>query len=237
MSNILSTAISDLTEESIFHWNELYACRPRWSKYPPEELVGLIARSFPGAEQRRGLRALELGCGPGPNLWFLAREGFAVAGIDGSSIAIESARERLRLERLADSHQEADLRVGNFARLPWDDCSFDVVIDIQAISHNVEPVIRSAISEIRRVLKPGGRFFARMFGHKTTGISTGVMIEDGTVRQPTFGPMVGCGLVHAFAEEEITKLLSPFRDVTLDWVHRSVDGKFNVFEWVVQARR
>jgi SAM-dependent methyltransferase len=226
-----------LTEQNIAHWDELFGRGPRWSSYPPEDLVGLVTRAFPDTERRAGLRALEVGCGPGPNLWFLAREGFAVAGIDGSAIAIDRARERLRSEGLAASQQEADLRVGDFARLPWDDCSFDVVIDIQAISHNAGSVIRSVMAEIRRVLKPGGWFFARMFGPSTTGISTGVMIEDGTVKCPELGPMAGCGVVHAFAEHEITNLLSPFRDVTLDWVHRSIDRKFNVFEWVVQARR
>jgi SAM-dependent methyltransferase len=237
MSNIVAAAFSSLTEQNIAHWNKLFARRPRWSRYPPEELVGFIARAFPDAGQRHGLRALEVGCGPGPNLWFLAREGFRVAGIDGSEIAIETARERLGSEGLEFSHKAADLRVGDFARLPWDDCSFDVVVDIQAISHNTEPVIRSVMAEIKRVLKPGGWFFARMFGPRTTGISTGVEIEEGTVSCPEFGPMVGCGVVHAFAEDEITNLLSPFRDVTLDWVHRSIDRKFDIFEWVVQARR
>jgi len=104
-------------------------------------------------------------------------------------------------EGLAASLEAADLRVGNFVRLPWEDRTFDVVIDIQAIVHNTMPVIRSVMSEIARVLKPGGWFFARMFGPKTTGIMTGIMVEDRTVRYSEFGPMVGCGLLHAFTEE------------------------------------
>lgn len=228
---------SNLTEQNIAHWNEVFGSRG-WGRYPPEELVRFVARTFPDAEARRRLRALEVGCGPGPNLWHLAREGFTVAGIDGSANAIDSARERLRAEGLAASLQAADLRVGNFAALPWDDRSFDVVIDIEAIVHNTAPVIRSVIAEITRVLKPGGWFFAKMFGPKTTGIMTGVMVEDGTMNFPEFGPMVGCGIVHAFTEEEITKLLSSFRDVTLDRVHRSDKNRqFDIFEWIVQARR
>jgi SAM-dependent methyltransferase len=237
MSSATTSAVSTLTEQNIAHWNALFARRPRWSKYPPEDLVGLIARAFPDSRQRQDLSALEVGCGPGPNLWFLAREGFRVAGIDGSAIAIESAHERLRSEGLASSYQEADLKIGDFATLPWDDCSFDVVIDIQAISHNAALVIRSAIAEINRVLKPGGWFFARMFGPKTTGISTGVLFEKGTTTSAELGAMVGSGVVHAFEEEEVTKLLAPFRDVKLGWVHRSLDQKFDVFEWVVQARK
>jgi SAM-dependent methyltransferase len=151
MSSATTSPVSSLTEQ-----NALFARRPRRSKYPPEDLVGLIARAFPDGRQRRDLSVLEVGCGLKPNLWFLEREGFGVAVIDGSAIAIESAHKRLRLEGLASSYQETDLRIGDFATLPWDDCSFDVVIDIQAISHNAAPVIRSAIAEINRVLKPGG---------------------------------------------------------------------------------
>ena len=78
---------SNLTEQNIAHWNEVYGSRG-WGKYPPEELVRFAARTFPEAELRRRLRALEVGCGPGPNLWYLAREGFTIAGIDGSANAI-----------------------------------------------------------------------------------------------------------------------------------------------------
>jgi SAM-dependent methyltransferase len=177
MSSAATSAVSSLTEQNIAHWNALFSRRPRWSKYPPEDLVGLIARALPDSRRRRDLSALEVGCGPGPNLWFLARDGFRVVGVDGSANAIESARERLRWEGLASSYQETDLKIGDFATLSWDDCSFDVVIDIQAISHNAAPVIRSAIAEIDGVLKPGGWFFGRMFGPKTTGISTGVLFE------------------------------------------------------------
>jgi ubiquinone/menaquinone biosynthesis C-methylase UbiE len=233
----LNVDSSNLTEQNIARWNELFG-RRSWGKYPPEELVRFVARTFPDGGQRRGLRALEVGCGPGANLWYLAREGFTIAGIDGSANAIAMARERLRAEGLAASLQSADLRVGNFAALPWDDSSFDVVIDIEAIVHNTVPVIRSVIAEIVRVLKPGGWFFAKMFGPKTTGIMTGTMVEDGTMQYPEFGPMVGCGLVHPFNEEEIVKLLASFRDVALDWAHRSDKNRqVDIFEWIVQARR
>ena len=108
----------NLTEENIAYWNELFARRPRWSRYPPEDLAGFIARTFPAVEQRCGLRALDVGCGPGSNLWFLAREGFTVAGIDGSANAIDSARARLRAEGLAASLEAADLQVGVLSGFP-----------------------------------------------------------------------------------------------------------------------
>ena len=51
-----------------------------WGKYPGEDLIRFIARNFYSRQIRRDTRILEVGCGPGANLWFLAREGFSFAG-------------------------------------------------------------------------------------------------------------------------------------------------------------
>jgi len=61
----MPSAVSRLTEQNIAHWNDLFARRPRWRRYPTEDLVGLIDRAFPDSGQRRGLSALEVACGPG----------------------------------------------------------------------------------------------------------------------------------------------------------------------------
>jgi SAM-dependent methyltransferase len=227
---------ADVTEQGIAYWNRLFGRQPRWSKYPSEELVGFVARTYPDTERRRSSRALEVGCGPGPNLWYLAREGFKIAGIDGSANALNAVRARFREEGMEALLPLTDLKIGNFASLPWSDCSFDLVVDIQAITHNTVPVIRSVIAEIFRVLKPGGWFFSRMFHSSTTGIMSGVMVETGTVRSPEFGPLAGCGLVHSVTEDELADLLSPFRDAAMALIQRTYRTN-QISEWVAQARR
>jgi SAM-dependent methyltransferase len=226
----------NLIEQNITYWNELFD-RRGWGRYPPEELVRFVARTYSDVERRRGLYALEVGCGPGPNLWYLAREGFTVAGIDGSANAIALTRERLRTEGLTSALDVADLRVGNFVSLPWKNCSFDVVIDIEAVVHNTTPVIRSVMAEIIRVLKPGGWFFAKMFSTETTGIMSGTVVEDGTFASPRFGP-IACALVHPFTEDEVCELLSSFQDVELDRLHRSDgNGRYHISEWIVRGKK
>jgi SAM-dependent methyltransferase len=201
-------------------------------------LVRFISRTFPNIEERKRFHALELGCGPGANLWYLAREGFSIAGIDGSANAIDLARKRLCAEGLDIAFQEADLRVGNFATLPWPVDHFDIVIDIEAIYCNTLPVIRSVIAEIKRVLRSGGWFFAKMFDPKTTGATSGKRLEVHTTETPIKGPLAGMGVTHVFTEREIRKEFAGFTELSLDWVHRSDrDGRFNVFEWLVQARK
>ena len=161
-----------------------------------------------------------------------------VSGIDGSARAIGAARERLAAEGLAAAVQAADLRVGNFATLPWPDDWFELVIDIEAIYANTTPVIRSVVKEVGRVLKPGGWFFAKMFGPKTSGIASGRLIDVGTSENPSEGPLTGTGISHAFSDGEICRELASFSELGLDWVHRSERNcSCEVFEWLVQARK
>ena len=74
----------DNTWDKIFQDNE-------WAKYPAEDLIRFIAKNFYNAEIRKKIKILDIGCGTGCNLWFLAREGFQVFGIDGSKNAIARA--------------------------------------------------------------------------------------------------------------------------------------------------
>jgi SAM-dependent methyltransferase len=66
-------------------WNKLFSDRT-WGRYPSEDLVRFVARTFGNGE---GKSALEVGCGPGANLWYLAREGFETCGVDLSPVAVE----------------------------------------------------------------------------------------------------------------------------------------------------
>ncbi len=225
------------TEVHLKRWDDVFESRD-WGRYPPEELIRFVARNCRDVPERSEVRFLEVGCGPGANLWFLCREGFTVAGIDGSDAAIAQARERLATEGLVDTPDQVDLRRGNFASLPWNDESFDVVFDIEAIYANEMATIRSCVAEIHRVLKPGGEFFGKMFGTKTTGFGTGDPIEGNTTRDPTEGPCAGFGLCHFFTEAELRELFRQFTSLSLDWVHRSDhEQTISIFEWLVTARK
>jgi len=144
----------------------------------------------------------------------------------------------LTSEGLVASAQSTDLKVGNFRSLPWSDNLFDGAVDIEAIYANPVPVIHAVIREAKRVLKPGGWFFAKMFGSKTTGATSGKRLDARTTENPTRGPLAGTGVTHVFTEREIRKIFAIFSELRLDWVHRSdKDGACEFFEWLVQARK
>jgi 2-polyprenyl-3-methyl-5-hydroxy-6-metoxy-1,4-benzoquinol methylase len=117
----MSNSVEDGTWDPI--WDDIFRSKG-WGRYPPEHIIRFIARTFSDARDRSTIRLLEIGCGPGANLWFMAREGFSVCGIDGSATAIHRARQRLTEDGLA-----ADLRIRDYAQLPWPESAFDGAIE------------------------------------------------------------------------------------------------------------
>ena len=217
-------------------WEEFYSGRAL-GRFPPEELVRFMARNFGQAEDRSAVKVLELGSGSGANIWYLLHEGYSAAAIEGSASAIQITRDRLIEEGMAPLAETVDLRHGSFETLPWDDKSFDAVIDIEAVCTNPMAVIRSAVAEALRVLKPGGAFFGKMFGTETTGFGSGEVFEENTTRNPTEGPCAGFGTCHFFTENELRELFAPFASLDLNWVRRT-DGETDlVHEWLITAHK
>jgi SAM-dependent methyltransferase len=213
-------------------WDEVFASRP-WGRYPPEELVAWISRGFDTVGDRAAVRVLEVGCGPGANLWYLAREGFAATGIDGSRVALGQARDRLATDGLA-----ARLVVGDLAALPFESGSFDAVIDVASIQHNPREAQRRIVGEVHRVLRPEGRFLGLMHATGSWGEGSGEEIEAGTYRDMTEGPGVGCGLLHFFTEPDLAALFAPFRSMTYERRERTLHERRNrIVHWIVSATR
>ena len=230
-----ATTNDRIATDPISYWEEIFSSRT-WGLYPPEELVRFMARRFGAVTDKSRLRVLEIGCGPGPNLWYLAREGYTVAGIDGSATAIQQALGRLGREGLPTGLPLMDLAVGDFVSLPWPDQSFDAVIDIEAIYANSFTTILAVVDEIHRTLKNGGLFFGKMFGDLTTGNDSGDPLEPGTRRNPTRGPCTGNVLAHFFSREELNGLFSSFNGLQVDHVVRSDQSdEVRIHEWLVTA--
>jgi SAM-dependent methyltransferase len=94
---------------------------------------------------------LDIGCGPGRVLGFLARRGVPCIGLDRSRISVGLAAERYH----------CPVVVGDNLRLPFADGSADVVVSDGVIHHTEDP--RTAFFENCRVLKPGGRMYLAVY--------------------------------------------------------------------------
>ncbi|KIN89657.1 class I SAM-dependent methyltransferase [Thauera sp. SWB20] len=102
-----------------------------------------------------GLRVLEVGCGRGVGTEQIFRR-FGAASVFAMDIDEDMvARARARLKDIPPERLRVE--VGDVTAIDAEDASFDAVFDF-AIIHHV-PDWQAAVAEIRRVLKPGGRFY------------------------------------------------------------------------------
>ena len=106
------------------------------------------------AEITAGMSVLDIGAGVGgPARFLAATHGCRVTGIDLSEPFVEAAR--YLTERTGLSGQ-VSFQTASALALPFDDGSFDVVL-LQHVAMNIADRAR-LYGEIRRVLKPDGRF-------------------------------------------------------------------------------
>jgi len=104
----------------------------------------------------RNGRLLDLGCGAGRTTFGLLKRGWTdITGADLSAAMIRSARAFSRKKRIPVKFVVADGRKLPFKTSSFDSClfSFNGLMQIPSLKDRVR-----AMREIRRVLRPGGRF-------------------------------------------------------------------------------
>lgn len=101
-------------------------------------------------------RVLEVGCGSARLSSFLANRGFNVFGLDYAWNGLMLARRR--------AERPISLVQGDAFKLPFADGTFDVVLSTGLLEHFPDP--SQIVSEMARVLKPGGYFYSDVVPHK-----------------------------------------------------------------------
>lgn len=141
--------------------------RETWDESAPE--YGPVRRNLDlfnddllrAAAPRAGERVLDVATGPGEpalTIGSLVGSGGRVLGIDLSERMIEVARS----EAKSRGATNVDFQVMDAEALTLDDASFDLVVCRFGLQIVTNP--DTAIAEMRRVLKPGGRLAATVWG-------------------------------------------------------------------------
>jgi len=122
-----------------------------------------LRRGFLLEEVRSGDRALDLGCGVGDVTSSLADAGAQPVGVDVAEAALARARSR---------HPELDFRLTPIdGPLAFEDNVFDLVWASEVIEHVADT--GCWLSEVRRVLAPGGRLALTTPAHGRVRVALG----------------------------------------------------------------
>lgn len=186
-------------------WEDVYRSRP-WGQYPPEDVIRFVAGHFYAAPDRSKVRLLEVGSGAGANLWFMAREGFCVHGVEGSATAVRLIQDRLDRESPDWRRAGAQVVVGDMTELPYPESYFDGALDVAAGCYCSFEQARRAYGELARVVKPGGKLFVRTFAHGCWGEGTGTQVDKDTWACAD-GPLAGLGATRFTDPADLNELM------------------------------
>jgi 2-polyprenyl-6-hydroxyphenyl methylase/3-demethylubiquinone-9 3-methyltransferase len=133
------------------YYEELWRRLPAELEPPEWEM----RRALLQRELRAGDRVLDVGCGAGVFSALAAASGASTTGVDVAEAALERARS---------AYPQLDFRLVPFdGPLPLDDSSFDLVWASEVIEHVADTA--AWLSELRRVLAPGGRLLITTPSH------------------------------------------------------------------------
>ena len=132
--------------------------KPRWDTgITPPEVVDLIEK-----QQLPAGRALDLGCGTGTNVLYLAQHSWKVIGVDFVGQAIDTAKRKA-----GHAHLAAEFFQGDVTQLDFLSPPFDFALDIGCF-HSIPANRRPAyIAGLARLVRPGGIFLCYAFKPET----------------------------------------------------------------------
>jgi len=165
--------------------------RETWSRCADDYVdtfAGITGETVPilmnSAGIRPGIKALEIGSGPGHVADMLAQAGASVSGVDFSEKMVQVARARYP----GITFEQADAE-----QLPFGVDSFDAVVANFVVHHLARP--ETALREVSRVLRPGGRFAFAVWGNpeeqSSIGAFFGAVMAHHDLDELPHGPLFG----------------------------------------------
>jgi len=162
-------------------------------------------------------RAVDLGCGPGRHLVWLAERGWQVTGLDWSSRALDDARRALDSRGLSGELIKGDIRTPPDLGAP-----FQLAVATRVFHHGLLSDYKLAIKSLRRLLSAGGHAIISLPSASMIPLNYPVdWVEERTL-VPTEGDEAGIPH-HFFTEEEVREYSQEFSSVKLHKVREQYE--------------
>ncbi len=214
------TTAQPTTAEQKRLWEDSFdeqIARGAYNTAPVEALIRSTAYWLRDRKPAAGeqLKFLEMGCGAGPTLVWLAQKGIQVSGVDIASNALELAKQNLARQGYGD--RIGQLVESSVTKTPFADASFDGIIESCVFQHLPLDDRKAAFAEVSRLLKPGGLFVGHVLADAHTTFQQkkseqladdpgSLLLQDGSSKIH----LTNIGLAHFFSEHEFAKLLPGF---------------------------
>lgn len=175
----MSSQINEITA----HWDDQYADGKYFGKPMAKEVlkffVNFILPEHIG--KLSDIKVLDDGCGSGKNLIGMATMGLSVFGIETSKVGVEQCQEKLQSLGFSKN-----VEWGDFKQLPYQNETFNVVIAHNVLQHGDFADIRKTISEMSRVLLPGGFIFISVRHYLRAIPTDAVIYQDDSIDGVSF---------------------------------------------------
>jgi 2-polyprenyl-3-methyl-5-hydroxy-6-metoxy-1,4-benzoquinol methylase len=172
-SALTHTTANTATDTAHLDWDVRWQTdegRADWIRPEP-----FVAETVPLLKKRGVRTVLDLGCGVGRHALLLAQEGFTVHAVDASPTAVDYVARQAGERRL-----DIRMNMSEMTDIPYENETFDYLLTWNVIYHGDLPVVLRSLSEILRVLKPGGVFQGTMLSKRNAEIATGLRIAKDT---------------------------------------------------------
>jgi SAM-dependent methyltransferase len=156
---------------------------------------------------------LEVGCGPGRDGVAITAAGFRYTGTDLSPGMVGAARAA-----------GLEAHVASATDLPFDDDTFDAAWSMSTLMHLDDSELEAALSEITRVLVPGGLFAVGMWG--ASELTVGPMAEP----DQDYGPP---RYFHRRTDTMVRERLDGHGEVESWWTRPSRAGSSHRYQYAV----
>ncbi|EAI3914765.1 class I SAM-dependent methyltransferase [Campylobacter lari] len=193
-------------------WTQLHGNSKHQPIYPHDIYIKCVFKNF-----KKESKILDLGCGAGRHVKFLAENNYITYGCDYSHSGVKHTKELLNQYNL-----KAQVELANVNELPYENEFFDGILCWGVLYYNNKEVIEKAACEIYRVLKQDGKAFVLTRNLNDYRYKHGVKNNDKysiTIQEnnPKRSAYAENGMnMYFFDKEEVKRVFSMFNNIEIN---------------------